>query len=92
MEEHSDNFYTEKEDIKKNQSELRNTITEMKNTLERTKSRLYDREERISNLEETIVKTLKKIFLMRTVLRDFWNNKHTNIHILWVPEGKGQKI
>ena len=32
--EHSEKSYNEPENIKKNQSELKNTITEMKNTLE----------------------------------------------------------
>ena len=41
-EEHSKNFNTEVENIKKNQSQLNNTITEMKNILEGIKSGLSD--------------------------------------------------
>ena len=45
-------LYKELEDIKKNQTELKN-ITEIKNTLEGINSRLDDKEEWISKLKDT---------------------------------------
>ena len=65
MDEYSEKFNKELENIKKNQMELKNTITEIKNTLEGLNSRLYDTEE----LEDSIVqitqaeqKKKKKLF------------------------------
>lgn len=52
MDELSDNYNKERENIrKKNQSELKNAISEMKNTLEWMNSRLEDAEQ-ISSLED----------------------------------------
>ena len=45
LEEHSETFNKELENIKNNQSELKNTITEMKNVLEGIDSRTRDKEE-----------------------------------------------
>ena len=53
MEEHSENFNKELENIRKNQSELKNTILE--NTIEEINSRLVDTVEHISDLEDRIV-------------------------------------
>ena len=46
---------TERENIKKNQSELKNTITEMKITLQGTNSRLDYAEEWINDLDDRVV-------------------------------------
>ena len=54
MNEHSKNFNKELENIRKNQSQLKNIITEMKNIPEGINSRLDDREW-ISNLEDKIM-------------------------------------
>ena len=53
---HSENFNEELENIKKNQSDLKNTITETENTLEGINSILDDTEEYISVLEGRIMK------------------------------------
>ena len=55
IDEHSENF-KELENIKKNQSELKNIIIEMKNTLEGINSRLRDTEECIPDLKDRIRK------------------------------------
>ena len=55
MDEHSEDFNKEVENIKKNQAELKNTITEMKNALEGINSRLDDTEEWVSKLEDQVV-------------------------------------
>ena len=71
MDELSVNFNKELENVRKNESELKDTITEIKNTLEGTSSRSDDTEQ-ISDLEDRIVEITqsyqqkeKKIFLMR---------------------------
>ena len=95
MEGHSENFYKETENIKKNQSEL-NKITKMRNTLEETKCRLDDTEEQISNLEDRLMKIIqmekqkeKRNKKNKDSLRDLCDNiKCTNIHIIGVPEGE----
>ena len=60
-EEHRNTIRTsvELENIKKNESELKNTITQMKNTLEGINSKLLigDSEEHISILEDRIMET-----------------------------------
>ena len=97
MDEHSENFSKELENIKKNQSELKNTITENKNSQERINSRLDDTEEQISDWsgqqsrghhpsEQEKKKRIKKY---EGHLRDLWDNiKHTKVLIIGVPEGK----
>ena len=52
MEGHSENFNKKLENIRKNQSKLRNIITEMKNTPKGINSRLDDTVEWISRIEE----------------------------------------
>ena len=54
MDEHNENFKEEIENIKKNQSDLKNIITEIKNTLEGN-NRLDDVEEQSSNLEDRVL-------------------------------------
>ena len=51
MDEHSEKFNKELENIKKSQTELKNTLTEIKNTLERSDSRLNNTEKWTSKLE-----------------------------------------
>ena len=75
---------------------MKNIITEMKNTLEETNSRLSNTEQCISNLDNRIMKITqseeqkeKQIFKKEDSFRDLWGNiKHTNIHIIGVPEGE----
>ena len=73
---------------------MKNTITEMKNTLEGMNSRLDDTEVWISELEDRVVKITeaeqkKEKKRNEDSLRDLWDNiKHTNIHVVWVPEGE----
>ena len=55
-----ENFNKELENMKKNQSELKNAITEMKTTGEGINNRLDDIEVCMSDLEERIVKITKK--------------------------------
>ena len=72
---------------------MNNTITEMKNTLEGINSRITEAEQ-ISDLEDrmvefTAVEQNKEKRMQRNEdrLRDLWDNiKHTNIHIIGVPE------
>ena len=79
---------------------MNNIITEVKNTLEGINSRITETEEQISDLEDRMVeftateqnkdKRIKKKNQDR--LRDVWDNiKHTNIHIIGVPEGEERK-
>ena len=86
----------DREELKDKQTEMNNTITELKNTLEGFNSRIIEAEERISDLEDRMgeftVTEQKKVKTMKRnedSLRDVWDNiKHTNIHIIGVPEGK----
>lgn len=55
IEELREHFNTEIENVKKNQSEMKNTIAEMENILEGINNRLVNTEERISYLEGRIV-------------------------------------
>ena len=74
---------------------MNNTITEMKNKLEGINSRITEAEEWISDLEDRMVKFTameqnkeKRMKRNEDSLRDLWDNiKHTNIHIIRVPEG-----
>ena len=67
----------------------------MKNTLEGLNNRITEAEERISELENRMVEKTaeeknkeKRMKRNEDSLRDLWNNiEHTNIHIIWVPEG-----
>ena len=87
-------FKKDLEELKNKQTEMNNTITEKKTTLEGINSRITEAEERISDLEDrmvefTAVEQNKEKRMQRNEdrLRDLWDNiKHTNIHIIGVPE------
>ena len=73
---------------------MNNTITEMKNTLEGINrvtvveliSELGDRMVEITAVEQNKEKRMKR---NEDSLRDLWGNiKHTNSHIIGVPEGE----
>ena len=73
---------------------MNNTITEMKNTLEGINrvtvveliSELEDRMVEITAVEQNKEKRMKR---NEDSLRDLWGNiKHTNSHIIGVPEGE----
>ena len=84
------------EELKNKKTEMNNTITEMKNTLEVINSRITEAEEWKSELEERMVEITtveqnkeKRMKRNENSQRDHWdNNKHTNVHIIWVPEGE----
>ena len=84
------------EDLKIKQAEMQNTITEIKNSLEAANSRIQDSEERISEVEGRLVeitdaeqKREKRLKTNEESLRELWDKiKHTNIHIIGVPEGE----
>ena len=57
MDEHSENFNKETENIKENQSEKKNIITEMKTFSRGINSRLQDAEEPVSDLQHRIVES-----------------------------------
>ena len=68
----------------------------MNNTLEGINSRITEAEEWISELENRMVEITASehnIEKNEDILRDLWDNiKHTNIHIIGIPEGKeGEK-
>ena len=103
MDELSQNFNKELENVKKNQSEMRNTILEVKNSLKGLNSRVDDPEEQIIQLEirleeinqaEQIIE--KRIKKNEGSLRELWDNiQHTNICIVGVSENRdsnGQTI
>ena len=56
MEDLSETFNKEIENIKKNQSEMKNLITEIKNTLEGI-NRIEETEEQTSNLEHRVMES-----------------------------------
>ena len=77
---------------------MNNTITEMKNTLEGISSRIAEAEEQISDLEDRMVEFTavenkeKRMKRNEGSLRELWDNiKHTNIHIIGVPEEGEEK-
>ena len=89
-----DMFNKELENLKNKQ--MNNKTTERKNTLEGINSRINEAEECISEVEDRMVeiiateqdkeKTMKR---NEDSLQDLWDNiKHTNIHIIGVPEGQ----
>lgn len=55
VDEHSEVFSKEIENIKMKQSELKNTVTEMKIILEKINNRLKDAEEQINDLEDRVM-------------------------------------
>ena len=75
---------------------MKNTILEMKNSLQGLNSRVEDAEEWISKLDERLEeitqaeqKREKGIRQNENSVRELWDNiKHTNIHIIGVPEGE----
>ena len=75
---------------------MNNTKIEMKTILKGINSRISEAEERISDLEDRKVENSameqskeKRMKRNKDSLRDLWNNiKHTNIHIIGVPEGE----
>ena len=83
-------------DIKLKQEEMQNTVTEIKNALEAANSRIQEAEERISEVENSLEeitdaeqKREKRLKTNEESLRELWDNvKHTNIHIIGVPEGE----
>ena len=68
----------------------------MNNTLEGINSRITEAEEQISELDDRMVEITapeqnmeKRKQRNEDSLRDLWDNiKHTNIHIIGVPEGE----
>ena len=80
----------------KDLEELKNKQTEMNNTLEGINSRITEAEEWINDLEDRMVEITateqnieKRMKRNEDSLRDLWDNiKHTNIHIIGVPEGE----
>ena len=92
-------FNKDLEELKNKQTEMNNTITEMKNTLEGTNNRITEAEERISDLEDRMVEFTaaeqnkeKRKKRNEDSLRDLWDNiKHTNIHVIGVPEEKRER-
>ena len=88
-------FNKDLEELKNKQTEMNNTITEMKTTLEGINSRITEAEEQVSDLEDrmvefTVAKQNKEKRMKRSEdsLRDLWDIKCTNIHIIRVPEGE----
>ena len=75
---------------------MQNTITETKNSLEAANSRIQEAEKQISKVEDRLVeitdaekKREKRLRTNEESLRELWDNvKHTNIHIIGVPEGE----
>ena len=92
----SEIFNKELENIKENQTELKNTITKMRNIPEEINNRLNDAEEWTCELEVRVVeitqaeqKEEKRIKINEDSLRNLQDNiKCTIIHIIGVPEGK----
>ena len=78
---------------------MQNTITEIKNSLEVANSRIQEAEEQISEVEDRLVeitdaeqKREKRLKTNKESLREVWDNiKHTNIHIIGVPEEKRER-
>ena len=82
------------ERLTKGLEELKNKQTEINNTLEGINSKITEAEERINDLEDRKVeittaeqKIEKRMKRNEDSLSDLWDNiKHTNIHIIGVPE------
>ena len=82
----------ELEDLK---SKMNSTISEMNNTLEGTSSRLMEAQERLSEVKDRVVEITateknkeKRMKRIEDNFREFWDIKHTNIHITGSPEGE----
>ena len=72
---------------------MKNAILEMKDSLEGLNSIVDDTEERISVLDETLEEITqaeqtkeKRVKKKEDSLRDLWDIKNTNVHIIGVPE------
>ena len=84
------------EKLTKDLEELKNKQTEVSNTLDRIKHRITEAEEWVSDLENRMVEINaakwnigKRMKRNEDSLTDLWDNiKHTNIHIIWAPEGE----
>ena len=82
------------QDLNLKQADIQNALPEIKNLLEATNSRIQEAEERISEVEDRLVeitdveqKREKRLKRNEDSLRELWDNvKHTNIHIIGVPE------
>ena len=88
-------FNKELDDINYKQTEMNNTITEMKSTLEGINKRINEAKEGISELEDRMVEINateenkeKRMQRNKDSLRNLWNIKHANIHIIGVKEGE----
>ena len=89
------------QDIKHKQEEVQNTITEIKNSLEIANSRIQNTGRKTNkqgggqmrrNHGCRTEKRKKIENKLEESLRELWDNvKHTNIHIIGVPEGEERK-
>ena len=78
---------------------IQNTTTEIKTSLEAANSRIQEAEERISEVEDRLVEIMdaeqkreKRLKTNEESLGELWDNiKHTNIHIIGVPEEEREK-
>ena len=99
MEKMQESINKDLEKLKHKHTETNNRITGIKNTLEGINNRISEAEERISELEDKIVETtseehnkVKRMKRTDDSLRDLWDNiKHTDIRIIGVPEGEGER-
>ena len=91
-----DNLQTlskEIQDMKLKQEEMQNTITEI-NSWEAPNRRIQEAEEQTSKVKDRLVEITdveqrKRLKTNEERLRDLWDNvKHTNIHVIGVPEGE----
>ena len=87
MEEIQEMFNKDLEELKSNQTMMKNTINEIKNYLKGINSRITEAEEQISDLQDKIVEITtaeqnkeKRMKRIEDTLRDVWDNiKCTNI-------------
>ena len=92
-------FNKDVEELKRNQTMMKNTINEMKTTLEGINSRINEEEEWISDLEDRMVEFTaveqnkeKRTKRNEDSLRNLWDNiKRNNICIMGVPEGEDRE-
>ena len=84
-------FTKDLEKLKKEQTEINNTpgINSRTSEAEEWISDLEDRMVEIEAAKQNIEKRMKR---NEDGLTELWDNiKHTNIHIIWVPEGEKRK-
>ena len=74
---------------------MNNTLSEMNTTLKGINSRITEAEEHITKLEDRVVEITateknkeKRMKRIEDNFREFWDIKHTNIHITGSPEGE----